>query len=137
MAYEAAREPHCCDPCDLAYGLGLRPCPTRTEVAFIRDGVLHYPEDASLPQLGLAIYRLLAKMLWPRYERLLFERHATTPRLGDHFRLMVELILPEQAAKTSAFCDLARLQPNAPLGLVQAIYMSHGRSGIIRAPRLS
>lgn len=120
-AYQDAREPECCDPRDLIDGLGVRPCPTRTEVAFISDGLLHYPEDAPLATRGLAIYRLTAKMIWPR---------------GNYLPVMTELILPELTAKTTPFCDLWRVQPHAPLGLVQAIYMTHGRSGVIPIPRI-
>jgi hypothetical protein len=121
-AYETARKPQCCDPRYLARGLGLRPCPTRTELVFLCDGVLHYPEDASLALRGLAIYRLLARRLW---------------RKGNYLPVMTELILPELAAKLIGFGDLAAVQPHAPLALVQSIYMSHGRSGTMRVVRLN
>lgn len=120
-AYDTARESHCCDPRDLASGLGLRPCPTPTELAFIRDDVLHYPEDAPLVTRGLGIYRLLTQRISPP---------------GAFFSVLSEMILPEPIAKVTPFCDLRLVQPHAPLGLVQSISMSHGRSGVIRAPRL-
>ena len=120
-AYEKAREQQCCDPRDLIDGLGVEPCPTRTEIAFIRDGVLHYPEHAALEVRGLAIYRLIAKIIWPR---------------SHYLPVMTELILPEATARGTAFCDLPKLQPHAPLSLVQGIYMSHGRSGVVRLPRV-
>lgn len=122
-AYQRAREPQCCDPRDLVESLlGVRPCPTRTEVAFIREGLLHYPDGATLPTRGLALYRMLAQGLCER---------------AHYLPVMTELILPELTAKSTPFCELSRVQPHAPLGLVQAIYMSHGRSGTIRVPRLS
>lgn len=119
-AYRRAGELHCCDPRDLSDALGLVPCPTRTEMAFVQDGVLHYPEASPLPRRGLAMYRLIAKHLWPTL---------------NPFPLMLELILPEVTARSACFPELATMQPHAPIALVQSIYMSHGRSGVMRAIR--
>jgi len=113
-AYNIAGEPHCCDPRDLADTFGLSPCPNRTEVAFVQDGFLYYPQDATLVQRGLAMYRFIVKHLWPDF---------------PPYPLMCELILPETAARSATFCELAELQPHAPLSMVQSIFMMHGHSG--------
>lgn len=109
-AYDWANEPFCCDPRDLADGLGLHPCPIRSVTAFVSGKRLHYPEHLTRSQRGPGIYRLVAALLLPE---------------GPVDSLLRELILPEPIARTASFCELERLQPHAPLALVRDIFMSH------------
>jgi hypothetical protein len=117
-AYRQAGERPGCDPRDLAEGLGLSPCPWRTDVAIVRGSVLYYPERATLPQMGMHVFRAVAKLLHP---------------LGPSYAVMLELILPEMTARAADFEELAGLQPYAPLALVQAVFTSQQRSSVSRS----
>jgi hypothetical protein len=113
-AYARAGEPDCCDPRDLCEGNGLAPVPADIEVPFVRNGLLFYPEGASIERRGLGLYYELAMLISPR----------------DIVAVMDELILPTRSAKRLTVPELAHVQPNAPLARVLSIYMRHGhRSG--------
>ena len=114
-AYARAGEPDCCDPRDLAEGNGLPPVPADIKIPFVKNGLLYYPESASIQSRGLGIYYLLAVLLSP---------------YADCMAVMDELILPTRTAKRVTVPDLAHVQPHAPLARVLSIFMRHGhRSG--------
>jgi hypothetical protein len=114
-AYRRAGECDCCDPRDLAEGLGLQPCPVPIKLPYTRQGVLYYPADAAIQVRGLGIYYELAVMLSP---------------YADVKLVMDELILPTRTARQITMAELEQVQPNAPYQRVLTIYMLHGhRSG--------
>lgn len=120
-AYARAREPDCCDPRDLAEGLGLKPCPASIEQPCLRNGILYYPENAAIDLRGLGLYYELSLFLSP---------------YANCLAVMDELILPTRTAKRLTVPELQHVQPHAPFGRVLTIYMRHGqRSGQWQAIR--
>ena len=115
--HQRGHEPLCCDPRDLAESVGLAPCPERTQQPFVRGNTLFYPDHLGLPERGAGIYWLLAERLFP----------------AAQLQMMRELILPEAVSLVALFGDLATIQPHAPLGLVQSLFMlrAHRRSGVV------
>lgn len=109
-AYARARERDCCDPRDLAEGLGLVPCPARVKLPVVKNDTLYYPETAPIDVRGVGIYYELALLLSPRLV----------------MQVMDELILPTRTAKRVLLPDLEHVQPNAPYTRVLTIFMRHG-----------
>jgi hypothetical protein len=115
-AYSSAGVGFCCDPRDLAEGLGLQVRPANVARASIERGVLRFPNRAKLSDRGLGIYFALAAFL-----------------LGDEADpedvrgLALELIMPTPVACMGSIVDLVRLQPHVPLGtLIELVATARG-----------
>lgn len=110
----------CCDPCDLAYSLGLRVRPSREPRASVRDGILRFPNRANLDIRGLSIFLALAEHLLPA---------GTSP--ASILESATELALPRHVARFCSISGLREIQPHFPPRLLEAAAMRKRGSGVM------
>ena len=97
------------DPCLLLEHLGIWPCPSQGNVAFLRNWIAYYPERHTRELKGTCLFRLLGGHIYPNAASC----------------TMAELILPEHLALDIEERDLPFVQPHAPLHVVLEIFHKH------------
>lgn len=114
--HERAELPYCCDPQWIVKAHGLTPCPWPTDRAFVRAGVLYYPERMQIDERGLEVLRAFAA------------------HLGQGEDLVIEIALPTDVAGDMAFSQLGDIQPHVPVEWLRGVYARRRRASGFAPP---